>query len=280
MPPVPQTLVHGHRGCAGPFPANTLPAFLQAAAIGCHWLEMDVVITGDGQVLVSHEPWMDPDSCRDPEGRPLTEATGRALNIFTMPLAEVQRFRCLAPDGSDAAGSAAQVIPKPTLAEVVGAVRADARARGALVPGFNIEVKSDPRLYGSYQPPPARFAELVLAELVALDITEHCLVQSFDAAVLEALWRLDPTIPYALLVENEASVQNNLGRLSFTPAYYGPVHHRIDAALPGWLRAQGIRLLAWTANEEADIRRLIRLGVDGVITDHPAVALAMLTEPQ
>lgn len=281
MPPTPLTVVHGHRGCAGPFPANTLPAFLHAASIGCHWLEMDVVVTGDGHVLVSHEPWMDPESCRDPEGRPLTAEAGRALNIFTMPLAEVQRFRCIATDAPDAGGSATAVIPKPTLAEVVGAVKAAARARGSTwVPGFNIEIKSDPRHYGTFQPPPARFAELVLAELAALHITGHCLVQSFDTEVLEILHVREPALPLALLTENAEGAEANLGRLTFTPAYYGPAHRHIDDALPGRLRAQRIGLLAWTVNEEAEMRRLIRLGVDGLITDHPAAALALLADPQ
>ncbi|MEO7080547.1 MAG: glycerophosphodiester phosphodiesterase family protein, partial [Flavobacteriales bacterium] len=88
------TQVHGHRGCADAVPANTIPAFLRATATGCHWLEMDVVITGDDQVLVSHEPWMDHLICRDPEGRAISEVEGRAINIFQLPLAEVQRYGC------------------------------------------------------------------------------------------------------------------------------------------------------------------------------------------
>lgn len=131
--------VHGHRGCAGPFPANTVPAFLEATAAGCHWLEMDVVITGDNHVLVSHEPWMDQASCLGPDGQGISEAEGRALNIFRMPLAEVQRYAVIvagAPQGHRA--------HKPALGEVVEAVRDFAQAEGIPVPGFNIEVKSDP----------------------------------------------------------------------------------------------------------------------------------------
>src|SRR6218665_2343231 len=59
--------VHGHRGCRGLMPENTIPAFLAAAEMGCEWIELDVVITGDGHVLVSHEPWMEHRICRTPE---------------------------------------------------------------------------------------------------------------------------------------------------------------------------------------------------------------------
>lgn len=64
-----QIQIQGHRGCRGLFPENTIPAFLHALNLGVDVLELDVVVTGDGYVLVSHEPWMNPEICTGPEGQ-------------------------------------------------------------------------------------------------------------------------------------------------------------------------------------------------------------------
>lgn len=265
------TEVHGHRGCCGPFPANSVKAFLEAARTGCHWLEMDVVITGDNEVLVSHEPWMDPATCLDPDGKPITEAEGRLLNLWKMPMAEVQQYCVTAPGGK-------KPVPKPTLAEVVQVVAEFAASTNNLSPKFNIEIKSDPQLYGTYQPHPAAFAARVLEEIVRTGLTERCLVQCFDPAVLEELHRVAPAIPLAFLVEGTCELAFTLDHLSFTPAYYSPCFQQVDETLVAALRERSISLLTWTVNEEADMRRMIALGVDGLITDRPELAMRLLRD--
>ena len=262
------TQIHSHRGCSGPFPANAVKAFLEAARTGCHWLEMDVVITGDNDVLVSHEPWMDPATCTDPAGKPLSAEAGRSANIFTMTVEEVQRYHLL---------PASAFAPwKPTLTEVHAHVHRECAENSMLMPRFNIEVKSDPAWYGTFQPSPAVFAQRLVQEIHVVGLHGYCLVQSFDPAILEAMHRTDPSIPLALLVENKASVAENLRLLDFLPAYYSPEHHLIDGGTMGELRNKGIGLLAWTVNEEADMRRMIELGVDGLITDRPDLAMQLL----
>lgn len=274
------TQVHGHRGCDDAVPANTVPAFLRAAATGCQWLEMDVVITGDGHVLVSHEPWMDHQSCRDPEGRRFSEEEGHAINIFALPLRVVQRYGCLP---TNKGGTQPPFRPgwyKPTLAEVVRAVDAQAVERNAVPPSFNIEIKSEPLLYGTFQPHPDHLAELVMCDVVALGIARRCMVQSFDTAVLEAVHALAPTLPLALLVDNAEGVEANLGRLSFTPRHYSPAFSIAGPRMAGELREKGIGLLVWTVNEKADMVRMLDLGVDGLITDRPGQAMALIAERQ
>ncbi len=271
------TQVHGHRGCADAVPANTIPAFLRATATGCHWLEMDVVITGDDHVLVSHEPWMDHLICRDSQGRAISEVEGRAINIFQLPLAEVQRYGCFPSGGNDGTKGFSSA-PKPTLAEMVQAVRSFAKHSGIPVPGFNIEVKSEPALYGSFQPAPASFAERVVQEVIALGIAEQCIIQSFDIAILETVHLIVPQIPLALLVDNADGWEINLDRLSFTPAYYSTAFSLTNAQLAAAIQSRGIGLLVWTVNEAADMHRMLELGVAGLITDRPKAAMALLAQ--
>jgi glycerophosphoryl diester phosphodiesterase len=262
--------VHGHRGCAGPVPENTLTAFLHAMASGCEWIEMDVVVTRDGEVLVSHEPWMNAQLCRKPDGTRMTEEEGRAANIFRMPLAEAQSFPCLPSTAGPAAGPWPKDWRKPTLAEVVRATDRFATEHRLAPVKFNIEIKSGPELYGTYQPMPAPFAERVLNAIAELDIGARCMVQCFDVAVLEAVHAIHPDLPVALLVDNTEGLEANLRRLDFTPHFYSPDLTLVDEALVHALRGKKIGLLVWTVNEVADIRRMIALGVDGIITDHPA----------
>ncbi len=263
-----QTLIHGHRGCRGSFPANTIPAFLRAAEVGCHWLEMDVVITADGRVLVSHEPWMDYQTCKGPGGLRLTEEVGRALNIFRMPLAEVQQYQAVAPAGGILAY-------KPLLAEVVAAIEAFSASRKRPAPQFNIEVKSEAEWYGTYQPDPEEFTALVIAEVERCGLVGRCLLQSFDPAILQAAHRFAPSIPLALLVDNKLGMEANLSRLSFPPRYFSSAFEQVDSTLVSALHHRGIGVLAWTVNREADLLRMLELGVDGLITDDPAKALAL-----
>lgn len=280
MPSSSHTQVHGHRGCEGPVPANTIPAFLMAAATGCTWLEMDVVITGDRRVLVSHEPWMDHHVCRDPDGVPISEEEGRAINIFMLPLEEVQRFGCVPTSLADSPISPQENWHKPTLAEVVRAVDAYVPKSGKPPPSFNIEIKSEPQLYGTFQPQPVAFAELVLLDVIALGIEERCIIQSFDTAVLEAVHTMAPEVPIALLVDNADGLEANLRRLSFKPAYFSPAFSLANPPLAAELREKGIGLLVWTVNHEADMLRMLDLSVDGLITDKPAEALSLIAARQ
>ena len=272
--------VHGHRGCTGPHPENTVPAFLSATATGCQWLELDVVITGDEHVLVSHEAWMDHHICRDPQGQAFTEEEGRAINIFKLPLAEVQCFGCVPDRAKTAVPKTAVDWHKPTLVEVVRAVDHFARSAGTVAPGFNIEVKSIPALYGTFQPAPNVFAELVISDVRALRLAERCIIQSFDIAILEDVHALAPHIPLALLVDNTEGVAENLGRLSFAPTYYSVSLSIANARMAADLRNRGIGLLVWTVNTEAEMERMLQLGVDGIITDHPSTAMKLIADAQ
>lgn len=264
------TQIHGHRGCDDGVPPNTIPAFLRAAATGCHWLEMDVVRTGDGHVLVSHEPWMDHRCCTDPSGGGLTEAEGRALNLYRMSLEEIQRYRVQPANGNG------RSAPKPTLGEVVETLRQWSLTAAMPLPGFNIEVKSDPAWYGISQPSPAELAKNVLEVIEELQIGGHCLIQSFDPAILKALHQEYPRLPLALLIDNIDKPEVNLERLGFTPNYYSAPHFLITEALMAELQELGMRTLTWTVNDVAGMHRMIGLGVHGLITDKPGVAMQLL----
>lgn len=268
--------VHGHRGCRGLRPENTLPAFIHAAELGCDWLELDVVITGDSQVLVSHEPWMEHRICRTPDGDSIPASEERSHNIYRMGLKEVQDFDCGSARHPEFPEQVNEEADKPTLKEVVEAVDEEAMRQGLGNIGFNIEIKSDPALYDTYQPQPHRFAELVVKQIDSLGIADRCIIQSFDPAVLEEVHALNEDLPLALLVDNGDGLAANLARLPFTPQYYSPAFALVDNDLVKALRARDIGLLVWTVNDTNDMERMIGLGATGIITDHPEKLIALL----
>jgi glycerophosphoryl diester phosphodiesterase len=113
------------------------------------------------------------------------------------------------------------------------------------------------------------FAALLVSELKQLGITGDVTVQSFDIRALEAMHRLAPEIPLAYLIENMDSVEKNLEKLSFTPYIYSPYYLTVGRKAVQTCRKHQMKLVPWTVNEVTAMRRLVRLGVDGIITDYP-----------
>lgn len=276
--PNPLPDVHGHRGCRGLLPENSIAAFRKAVELGCDHIELDVVLSGDGQVIVSHEPWMNAAICLGPDEEPLTEEQGRAFNLYHMTVSEIQRFDCGSLEQERFPDQDQRPAVKPTLREVVEILDEHALMNGSASPSFNVEIKSDPAWYGIYQPQPKDYVRAVIATIDSLGLAERCIVQSFDPAVLEVMYAERPDITLAFLVENSDGLEKNLARLSFRPAIYSPSFELVNEALLTELRKRDIELVVWTVNEEADIRRMLDLGVDGIISDHPDRAIRLRDE--
>ena len=270
--------VHGHRGCRGLMPENTVPAFLKAVELGCDFLEMDVVINGEGAVVVSHEPWMDHTKCLDRDGHPVTADQERSLNIYRMTTADLLLYDCGSVEDPEHPEREIAATKKPLLSDVVSACDDLAGENGMSTPHFNIEIKSDPALYGVFQPKAEEFARIVMAAIDELGISERSIVQSFDPAVLEEVHRIDPNTRIALLVDNADGLEANLARLSFTPAIYSPAFALADRSLVEALHEKDMELAVWTVNSVADMQRMIELDVDAIITDYPDRLILLLED--
>src|SRR4030095_7371748 len=125
----------------------------------------------------------------------------RLLNIYKMTSADLEFFDCGSMIDPDFPDREPVAVHKPLLKDVVPAVEEYAMENGFAMPGFNIEIKSDPALYGEFQPAPAEFARSVMATVDELGLGDHCMIQSFDAIVLEHVHRIDPNTTIALLID-------------------------------------------------------------------------------
>ncbi len=264
----------GHRGARGLLPENSVPAFLRALELGMTTLELDLVVSADSQLVVSHEPWLSPKICRTADGTPLSE-NAEAWNLFRMPAAALDSFDCGSWGHPDFPQQQPMRVHKPLLDEVVAAVRQWCSAHGRALPWFNIELKTRPEWDDRFTPQPETFVALALEALDRLGLKGHCNIQSFDMRVLRMLHRQAPELPLALLIDTSGTVYQQVEALGFTPAIYSPYYRLVTARTVRACRELGMRLIPWTVNESSDMCALIRLGVDGIITDYPDRAAAL-----
>lgn len=289
-PATPLFDVQGHRGCRGLMPENTIPAFLKALDLGVTTLELDVVISKDRQVVVSHEPYFNSAFSIKPDGMPVSKAEQKDLNLYQMNYADIKRYD-VGSNGNPAYPEQQKLRTyKPLLSEVIEQAEAYRKAKKLPVFSYNIELKSEASEYNKSQPEPAAFCELVQAVIRAQLLHERIgsdrvspdrvTVQSFDFAVLKQ-WKQGvetgryPNVRLAALVENLRSPEKNLDELGFKPDIYSPYYKLLSADKTTRLHEQGIRVIPWTVNQRDDMVRLKTWGVDGLITDYPDRAIGL-----
>ena len=282
--------LQGHRGARGLAPENTLPAFERALAIGVHTLELDVAVTQDGVLVISHDPRLNPDITRAPDGRFLTSP---GPLIHQTPLAELQRFELgrIKP-GTRYATQFAEQVPAdgtrlPRLSDLFALVR---RSGNALV-RFDIETKISP-LAPDDTLAPEPFARLLIQAIRDAGMAQRSSIQSFDWRTLQVVQREAPEINTVYLTAQQRWLDNvadgetgpSLWTAGLSLRQHGSVPRLVQAAGgrtwaahfadldPAKIKqAQGLGLqvLAWTVNEPAQINTLLDWGVDGIISDRP-----------
>lgn len=270
--------LQGHRGARGLLPENTIPAFLHALDLGVTTLEMDVVINVQGKVFLSHDQWMSAKICSHPDGRKVGHSEEKSLKIYAMSAAEIKGFDCGSHGHPDFPQQQAMKVSKPLLSEVFEAVSLRAAETGRVPVLFNIEIKSRPEGDGVFHPPVDQYAQALYGVLKQHGVVNRTSIQSFDPRALEAAHHIDPDITLVLLVENHDGLHKNLNRLSFTPDIYSPAYKLVNKAMLEAAHAQNIRVIPWTVNEEKAMRKLVALGVDGLITDYPDLGVGVLAE--
>lgn len=260
----------GHRGARGLLPENTIPAFLKALEYEqVTTLELDVVISKDNQVVVSHEPWMSSAICLMPTGEAVEKAQEDSLVLYQMDYATIKTYNCGSRGNKRFPDQKPIATYKPLLQDVIQAVENHCKSNRLDLPNYNIEIKSRPEWDGKKTPEPATFAQLVIDVVNKTGIQDRVCIQSFDPRAMEAVHQFASDITTAFLVENTQSLSQNLEKLSFQPDIYSPFHMMVSARLVEEAHDKGIKVIPWTVNDVDRMKALIELGVDGIITDYP-----------
>ncbi|MEP0366836.1 MAG: glycerophosphodiester phosphodiesterase family protein [Cyclobacteriaceae bacterium] len=261
--------LQGHRGARGLMPENTIPAFITAMDLGVNTLEMDLAVTKDKELLVSHEPYMAAEYCLDPQGNEIADSVQKEYNVFQMGIAEIEAFDCGMKPHPRFPKQKKMEATKPLLSDLITAVEDHIKTEDFAPVNYNIEIKSTPEGDGIFHPKHTEFSDLVFEALNERISWERITIQSFDFRVLQYFHQAYPKVRLAALVENELSIEENLSNLGFTPEIYSCEYVLLSRQKVSQLHELGIKVIPWTVNEISEMKRLIAWGVDGLITDYP-----------
>ena len=253
-------LVHGHRGARARRPENTLPAFEYAIAQGVDALEMDMAVTKDNVIVISHDPILEPPVCTGPQ---------KSAVIHQLTLAEVRQWDCGAVQNPRFPTQ--QTVPgtrMPTLDDVFRLA-----PRGSF--DYNIETKSFADK-PEYTPPPEEFAHMVLQKIRQYKLEKRIILQSFDFRTLVAMRKLAPEIRLSALVENDERDFVAIAATAANAEIISPDFHLVTPQKVEAAHRAGLQVVPWTADTPADWDMLIQAKVDAIISDDPAELIAYL----
>lgn len=261
--------IQGHRGARGLVPENTIPAFIRALEEGVTTLELDVVITKDGEVVVSHEPYMSSAICAKPNGEPVSNKEMEEFNIFQMTYAEVAKFDCGLRGNARFPEQQKMAVVKPKLVDMIVAIEKHLAENDLPKVSYNIELKSSPKGDGISHPMVNEFADLVQKVLDQHLTNDRYTIQCFDFRVLQYYHENYPDIKLVALIENLKGVEGNLKDLGFVPSVYSPYHALLTRKDIELCHEKGMKVVPWTVNDRDRMEKLVNWGVDGIITDYP-----------
>lgn len=255
-------LVHGHRGARARMPENTLPAFEYAIQQGVDALEMDMAVTKDNVIVISHDPILETPVCTGPRN---------GVVIHTLTLAEVRQWDCGAVQNPKF--TTQKAVPgtrMPTLDDVF-----QLAGKGSF--DYNIETKSFPER-PEYTPPPDEFARMVLEKVRHYQLEKRVILQSFDFRTLVAMRKLAPGIRLSALTEMDPRSFTTIAKEAANAEIVSPYYKLVTANKVAEAHAAGIQVVPWTVNETADWDKLIEAKVDAIISDDPAALIAHLKQ--
>lgn len=259
----------GSRGARGLMPENTIAGMLRALDVGVTTLNMNVVISKDNKVLLSHEPYFNNEISLTPDNKAIPLKNEKNYNIYKMNYAEVRKFDVGSKVHKRFPGQQKIKAYKPLLSELIDSVEAYVKLRRLPKPNYAIEVKTIRKGDLEYHPEPAEFSQLVMDVVNAKKIDKRTTIQAFDIRSLQYVHEKYPKMKTALMIDEKEDFENNIKALGFTPTVYSPYSVLVGKGLVDRCHAAGIKIIPWTVNSLKSMQYMVGLGVDGIITDFP-----------
>ena len=262
--------VQAHRGGAGLMPENTIEAMKHALDMGVNTLELDLQVSADGQVVVSHDAYFHPRYAIRPDGSYIAKEDPKEY-IYTMPYSEVAKY--------DVGSRPSEVWPdkecfktvKPLASDLIDFVENYTKENGLSPVRYNIEIKSqDANGEGKLWPTYDSFVRSCALLLHSKHLGDRLVVQSFDVRALEYMHERYPEFILSYLVNaKEPDFDKFMSKLKFTPEWLSPHHEITNEALVQKCREKGMKIVPWTVDNPDDIKRILDLKVDAIISNYP-----------
>ncbi|UHO40283.1 glycerophosphodiester phosphodiesterase [Chryseobacterium capnotolerans] len=287
-----------HRGGKSLYPENTIPAMKNALRMNVTTLEMDLAITKDKKVILSHDSFLSPELVTKPNGTYIPKDSGFYYKIYEMPYTKIQTFDVGLKKLENYPDQKKMKAQKPLFSDVIDAAESYARELKRPLPYYNIETKTRPFSDNIFHPEPKEFVDLMMKIILEKRIQDRAIIQSFDPRTLEIIHKEYPKIMTALLVEKVDDqklaqqrahfkhiavekfklypdhlngVAGDMKFLSFTPTIYSPDHRLVTSQLVQECHALGMKVIPWTVNTKERLQELKSMGIDGVISDDPRI---------
>jgi glycerophosphoryl diester phosphodiesterase len=265
----PVFLKEGHRGARGYMPENTIAAMKKGIDLGANVIEVDVYITKDDQVLIAHDPYVNRSISTIPGINELTVDSAKSYTWHQMNYAEIRKIDVGIKGNPAFPQQAKQAAYMPLLGELIDSIEAYTLT-GKKPVIYNIEIKSNPKFDGIYQPDAATIVRSVMEVVKTKNIGDRFYLQSFDKRQIQEVHKSYPSVVTAYLVDSKTmSVDDHLKDLGYTPEIYSPHYKLVTGQTVVDCKKHNMRLVPWTVNTKNEIDSLISMGVNGIITDYP-----------
>jgi glycerophosphoryl diester phosphodiesterase len=264
-------LVQGHRGSRGTHPENTLPSFQEAIDAGADFLELDLLLTKDGHLVIYHDFFLDPELIVHLDGSSIPHP---APLIYSLNLSQVKQLDCGARANPHFPRQLA--IPGtqiPTLEELFQMLNSSEQPNAKTVK-LNLEIKRD-FFHPEYSADPKLVVQTLLSLVKQYGFASRVYYSSFDPISLFHVREQDPDAHIAFLIEDKLDDMITLATLVRAESV-SPEHILIDDRIVSLLHQGGFKVILWTVNDPQRWQELIEMGVDGIITDYPRDLLTFL----
>ncbi|MBX6381038.1 MAG: glycerophosphodiester phosphodiesterase [Thermoflavifilum aggregans] len=258
-----------HRGGRGLMPENTIASEKNAIDYNCT-MEMDLQMSKDKKIVVSHDAYMNSLFCLTPQGDTMSKKDGYSRLIYDMPYDSVAQYDCGSKPHPDFPEQKKMHTVKPLLSVLIDSVEAYAK-RKHHVNHYNIEIKSNPKYDGKYYPSLQEYVDSTMAIIIRKGIAPRTMIQSFDVRALRMVHEKWPKVKISYLVgpKDKKTVQGYIDELGFKPDIWSPEYSLVTPELVKAFHKKHILVIPWTPNTVEEMQKLKDMGVDGEITDFP-----------
>ncbi len=262
--------VQAHRGGAGLMPENTISSMKNAIDLGVNTLELDLQISADKQVVVSHDSYFHYRYATRPDGSIVKKEDPKEY-IYTMDYSQVAKYDTGLRESTVWPEKACIPEHKPLASELISFVENYTRENKLTPMRYNIEIKCRAgKGEGTNWPEYKEFTDRCMELLLSMDLGDRLVVQCFDARALNYMHEKYPQVKLSFLIDKkDTDFEATMAKLNFTPDWISPQFSLVDKTFCEKAWARGMKIVPWTVDNEEDIRRMIDLKVEAIISNYP-----------
>ncbi len=258
-----------HRGGRGLMPENTIASQKMAIDYDCT-LEMDLQMSKDKKILVSHDPYFNSDFCLTPQGDTMTKKDAATRLLYNMNYDSIAKYEIGLKPHPLFPRQKKMHASKPLLSDLIDAVELYAKEKHH-VNHYNIEIKSQPKNDGRTYSSLEEFVDEALKVVLAKGIAARTMIQSFDIRALQYVHKKYPSVKTSFLVTktNKKTTEGYIEELGYLPDVFSPEYTLVTPELVKSFHSKKVLVIPWTVNTLDEIQKIKEMGVDGIITDYP-----------